>query len=79
MTAKRGYIGLICLPPDEGGLIAIGGYSGNNTRFDVVECLAVECATGWRRVAPLPLPLDCLGGGVYFKQRIVICLPYPDL
>ncbi len=70
MTAKRGYIGMICLPPDEGGLIAIGGY--NNTRFDVVECLAVGGATEWRRLAPLPLRLDSLGGGVYFKQRILV-------
>ncbi len=70
MTAKRGWISLVCLPPDEGGLIAIGGYNGN--RIDVVECLDGEGATEWRRLAPLPLPLDSLGGGVYFKQRVLV-------
>ncbi len=71
MTAKRGYIRLVCLPPDEGGLIAIGGFNGSNY-VDVMECLAVDGATGWHRLAPLPLPLDCPGGGVYFKQRILL-------
>ncbi len=69
MTAKRGHFSLECLLPDEGGLIAIGGYNGS--RIDVVECLADESATGWRRLAPLPLPLNSRGG-VYFKQRILV-------
>ncbi len=70
MTAKRGYISLVCLPPDEGGLIAIGGYNGN--WLDVVESLDGEGATEWRRLAPLPLPLASPGCGVYFKQRILV-------
>ncbi len=53
MTAKRGYISLVCLPPDEGGLIAIGGYNDSN-HIDVVESLDDEGATEWRRLAPLP-------------------------
>ncbi len=65
MTAKRGYISLVCLPPDEGG-----GYNGSN-HIDVVESLDDEGATEWRRLAPLPLPLSSRGGGVYFKQRIL--------
>ncbi len=69
MTAKRGFLSLLCLPPDEGGLIAIGGYNGNY--LDVVECLDGEGAKEWRRLAPLPLPLASPGGGVYFKQRIL--------
>ncbi len=70
MTAKRGYFSLVCLPPDDGGLIAIGGYNCDYT--DVVESLDGEGATEWRRLAPLPLPLDSLGGGVYFKQRVLV-------
>ncbi len=70
MTVKRGYFSLLCLPPDEGGLIAIGGYNCDYT--DVVESLDGEGATEWRRLASLPLPLDSLGGGVYFKQRILV-------
>ncbi len=70
MTAKRGFFNLVCLPPDEGGLIAIGGL--NVGRIDVVECLDGEGATEWRRLAPLPLPLSSPGGGVYFKQRILV-------
>ncbi len=68
MTAKRGHFSLVCLPPDEGGLIAIGGYNGDF--IDVVECLDGEDAADWRRLTPLPLPLasPC----VYFKQRIVV-------
>ncbi len=69
MTAKRQNFSLVCLPPDEGGLIAIGGYNGNF--IDVVECLDIEDATEWRRLAPLPLPLNSRGG-VYFKQRILV-------
>ncbi len=73
MTAKRGYFSLACLPPDEGALIAVGGYSlGDDLPIDVVECLAGEDATEWRRLAPLPLPLCSPGGGVYFKQRILV-------
>ncbi len=70
MTTKRGYFGLICLPPDGGGLVAIGGY--NDSLIDVVECLDGEGVTGWRRLAPLPLPLSSPGGGVYFKQMILL-------
>ncbi len=70
MTAKRGYISLVCLPPDEVALIAIGGYNGNN-RIYVVECLDGEDDTEWRQLAPLPLPLSFTCGGVYFKQRII--------
>ncbi len=69
MTAKRGDFGLVCLPPDEGGLIAIGGFNGD--RIDVVECLTGAGATEWRRLAPLPLPLASYCG-VYFKQRILV-------
>ncbi len=39
--------------------------------FDVAECLDVEGATEWRRLAPLPLPLASRGG-VHFKQRILV-------
>ncbi len=46
------------------------GYNGNF--IEVVECLDGEGATEWRRLAPLPLPLSSPGGGVYFKQRIVV-------
>ncbi len=70
MTAKRRNFSLVCLPPDEGGLIAIGGYNGN--WLDVVECLDGEGAMEWRRLAPLPLTLASLGDGVYFKQRILV-------
>ncbi len=70
MTIKRGFFGLLCLPPDEGGLIAIGGYNGNF--IDVVECVDGVGATEWRRLAPLPLPLSSPGVGVYFKQRILV-------
>ncbi len=70
MTAKRGIFSMVCLPPGEGGLIAIGGYNGNF--IDVVESLDDEGATEWRRLAPLPLPLASPGGGVYFKQRISV-------
>ncbi len=71
MTAKRQNFSLVCLPPDEGGLIAIGGYNGN--QIDVVEVMmdAGEGATECRRLAPLPLPLYSRGG-VYFKQRILV-------
>ncbi len=69
MTAKRAYISLVCLPPDEGGLIEIGGYNGN--QIDVVDSLDGQGATEWRRLAPLPIPLSssCV---VYFKQRILV-------
>ncbi len=69
MTAKRWYFSLLCLPPGEGGLIAIGGYNGNY--LDVVESLDGEGAMEWRRLAPLPIPLSSRGG-VYFKQRILV-------
>ncbi len=69
MTAKRQNFSLVSLPPDEGGLIAIGGFNGN--RIDVVESLDGEGATEWRRLAPLPLPLSSRTG-VYFKQRILV-------
>ncbi len=69
MTTKRGYFSLICLPTDEGGLIAIGGYNGDH--IDVVECLTGDGAKKWRRLAPLPLPLSSRVG-VYFKQRILV-------
>ncbi len=69
MTAKRQNFSLVCLPPDEGGLFAIGGYNGN--RIDVVECLDREGAMEWRRLAPLPIPLSSRGG-VYFKQKILV-------
>ncbi len=52
MTAKRQNFSLVCLPPDEGGLIAIGGYIGGH--IDVVESLDGVGATEWRRLAPLP-------------------------
>ncbi len=71
MTVKRGYFSLLCLPPGEGGLIAIGGFSGNGNCIDVVECLDGEGATEWRRLAPLPMPLNSRTG-VYFKQRILV-------
>ncbi len=70
MTAERCDFSLVCLPPGEGGLIAIGGFNGSN-RIDVVEFLGGEDATDWRRLAPLPLPLASRGG-VYFKQRILV-------
>ncbi len=70
MTAKRQSFSLVCLPPDVGGLIAIGGYNG--ARIDVVECLGGDGATEWRRLAPLPIPLSSGCGGVYFKQRILV-------
>ncbi len=70
MTTARQDITLVCLPPDEGGLIAIGGYNCDNC-LDVVESLDGEGATKWRRLAPLPLPLTSLGG-VYFKQKILV-------
>ncbi len=70
MTAKRHYFSLVSLPPDEGGLIAIGGYYDDY--IDVVEGLCGEGATEWCRLAPLPLPLSSPGGGVYFKQRILL-------
>ncbi len=70
MTAKRAYFSLVCLPPNEGGLIAIGGYN-NDDHIDVAECLETEGATEWRRLAPLPLPLSSRGG-VYFKQKILV-------
>ncbi len=46
MTAKRQNFSMICLPPDEGGLIAIGGYNGDY--IDVVESLDVVGATDWQ-------------------------------
>ncbi len=70
MTAKRQNFSLVCLPPNEGGLIAIGGFNGN--QIDVVESLDGEGAAEWRRLAPLPLPLASPGGGVYFKHRILL-------
>ncbi len=51
MTAKRRNFSLVCLPPDEGGLIAIGGYDGNKF-IDVVECLTGDGAKEWRWLAP---------------------------
>ncbi len=69
MTAKRAGFSLVCLPPDEGGLIAKGGY--NDDKIDVVESLDGEGAAKWRRLSPLPLPLNSRGG-VYFKQRILV-------
>ncbi len=69
MTAKRQNFSLVSLPPDEGGLIAIGGFNGDH--IDVVECLDGEAVTGWRRLAPLPLSLSSRGG-VYFKQRVLV-------
>ncbi len=69
MTVKRAEFSLVCLPPDEGGLIAIGGYNPNY--LDIVECLDGEGATKWRRLAPLPLPLSSRGV-VYFEQRILV-------
>ncbi len=69
MTAKRQNFSLVCLPPDEGGLVAIGGY--NNNFIDIVECRGGEGATDWRRLAPLPLPLNSRCG-VYFKKRILV-------
>ncbi len=71
MTVRRRCFSLVCLPSDEGGLIAIGGYNGNN-RIDVVECLGGEGATEWRRLAPLPSTLACPHGCVYFKERILV-------
>ncbi len=68
MSAKRSYFSLVDLPPDEGGLIAIGGYNGN--QIDVVECLDGEDSTEWRRLATLPIPLN--PRGVYFKHRILV-------
>ncbi len=68
--AKRQNFSLVCLPPDEGGLIAIGG-NINGDCIDVVECLDGEGATEWRRLAPLPLPLSSRTS-VYFKQRILV-------
>ncbi len=69
MTVRRRYFSLVCLPSDEGGLIAIGGFNGN--QIDVVESLDGEGGTEWRRLAPLPLPLQSRGC-VYFKQRILV-------
>ncbi len=69
MTANRQNLSLVCLPSGEGGLVAIGGYNGDY--IDVVECLDGEGATEWRRLAPLPLPLNSRGG-VYCKQRILV-------
>ncbi len=54
MTAKRENFSLLCLAPDEGGLIAIGGLCDKYEISDVVECLDGEGATEWRRLAPLP-------------------------
>ncbi len=69
MTTPRQAFSLVCLPPDEGGLIAIGGSNGD--QIDVVECLIGEGAPQWRRLAPLPFPCASRGA-VYFKQRILI-------
>ncbi len=69
MTAKRQNFSLVCLPLDEGGLMAIGGYNGKY--IDVVECLDGKGATEWRRLAPLPLPLFSRTSA-YFKQRILV-------
>ncbi len=60
---------LVCLPPDVGGLIAIGGNNGDY--IDVVESLSDERCMKWRHLAPLPIPLASRGG-VYFKQRILL-------
>ncbi len=70
MTAKRRSFSLVCLPPDEGGLIAIGGYNGVNC-IDVVECLDSEGATEWWRLTHLHLPLSTRAG-VNFKQKILV-------
>ncbi len=70
MTVKRGYFSLVCLPPDDGGLIAIGGYNNGN-QINAVECLGGEDATEWRQLAPLPFPVQSRGG-VYFKQRVLL-------
>ncbi len=70
MTAKRRNFSLVCLPPDEGGLIALGGYNGD--RIDVVESLDGEGATEWRRLAPLPLPLASPSGGAYLNKGILV-------
>ncbi len=75
MTAKRRNFSLVFPPPDEGGLKAIGGYNGDNF-IDVVESLDGEGETEWRRLAPPPLPLSSPGGGVYFKQRILVVCGY---
>ncbi len=48
----------------------IGGYNGSF--IYVVDSLDGVGATEWRRLAPLPLPLSAPGGGVYFKQRILV-------
>ncbi len=69
MTTPRQAFSLVCLPPDEGGLIATGGFNGD--QIDVVECLIGGGATQWRRLAPLPFPCASRGG-VYFKQRILV-------
>ncbi len=69
MTAKKHAFSLVCLPPDAGGLIAIGGYNGDY--IDVVECLTGEDATEWRRLAPLPFPMKTCGG-LFFKQKILV-------
>ncbi len=71
MTAKRGYISFVCLPPHEGGLISIGEYNGNY-RIDVAQCLDGVGDTEWCRLAPFSLPLSSTCGGVYFKQRILL-------
>ncbi len=69
MMAKQRNFSLVCLPPIEGGLIAIGGYNGNY--INVVECLNGEVAKEWLQLAPLVLQLTSRGG-VYFKQRILV-------
>ncbi len=69
MKTKRMDFSLVCLSPDEGGLIAIGGNNGDY--IDVVESLSDVGAMEWRQLAPLPLPLASRGG-VYFKQRILL-------
>ncbi len=78
MTAKRCEFSLVCLPPDEGGLIAIGGYNGNP--FDVAECLDVEGATEWR-LAHLHVGVFTSNTGFWLsgaKQRAVTT-PQPRL
>ncbi len=69
MTTPRQAFSLVCLPPDEGGLIAIGGFNGD--QIDVVECLIGGGATQWRRLAPLPFPCASRAA-VYFMERILV-------
>ncbi len=38
---------------------------------DDVECINIQKATEWHRLAPLPVPMSC-EGAVYFKKRILV-------